>query len=288
MKKRPMPVAVLAVCAGEPGLNSTGSGELSPGGPELPAPGAGVRAGENSGCFYGVITSKLHLLALTAKSQIFVFADAAPLFREFVNMWTPILERSGLNPVGAAYKDTLGKLDYHAADGRVLRDFIGEHLHYTTLDPADVEKVKGELLSGLERAGLTPAASFIIDNKLFRARTFNVYYLTKPEEVPAHEVRLRQLVNGDGEAIDFDLLAGAVRIVREDAQFSLVYIGKELGRHRGWSDTEEGAKVKLEEHKQFLKENKQEFIGSRIVKLDKPYACGEITVSYLVNSYFYW
>ncbi len=296
MKKILITAAVLVMSggayAGELNLNSTGFGELSPGrfelsGLKIPEPGAGVRTGENSGCYYGVITSKLHLLARTAKSQLYVFADTEPLFREFVDLWTPILERSGLRPTGAAYKDTFGTLDYRSADGLVLRDFMAENLRYNALDPAEVEKVRGELLSGLEKAGLTPVASFSLDNELFRPRTFNIYYLTKPSEDPAHEVRLRQLVNNDGGALDLDLLAGAVRIVREDAPFSLVYIGKELGFHGGWSDTEAGAKIKLAEYKKFLIENGAEFIGAKIIKLDKPYISGDITINYLVNSYFY-
>ena len=296
MKKILMTAAVLALSggayAGELNLNSTGFGELSPGrlelsGLELPAPDAVVRAGESRGCYYGVITSKLHLLARTAKSQLYVFADTELLFREFTDLWTPILVRSGLKTTGAAYKDTFGTLDYRSADGSVLRDFMAENLRYNALDPAEVEKVREELLSGLEKAGLTPAASFSLDNELFRPRTFNIYYLTKPAEDPAHEVRLRHLVNADGGALDLDLVAGAVRIVREDAPFSLVYIGKELGFHGGWSDTGAGAKVKLEEYKKLLIENGAEFIGAKIIKLDKPYISGDITINYLVNSYFF-
>jgi len=291
-----MTAAVLAVSggayAGELNLNSTGFGdpgiariELS--GPGIPAPGAGLRLNNSSGCYYGTITTKLHLLARTAKSQLFVFADTEPLFREFTDLWTPILERAGLTPAGAVYKDTFGTLDYRSADGSVLRDFIAEDLRYNALDPADMEDVRAELLSGLEKAGLTPAASLTLDNELFRPRTFNIYYLTKPAEDPAHEVRLRQLVNADGEALDLELVSGAVRLVREDAPFSLVYIGRELGFHGGWSDTEAGAKAKLEEYKKFLIENGAEFIGAKIIKLDKPYVSGDITVNYLVNTYFF-
>ncbi len=296
MKRIFMTAAVLAVSGGayaaELNLNSTGFGELSPArlqlsGLEIPAPGAGVRIGKSGGCYYGMITTKLHLLARTSKSQLFVFADTEPQFREFTDMWTPILERAGLTPAGAAYKDTFGTLDYRSADGSVLRDFLGEHLRYNALNPADMEDVRAELLSGLEKAGLSPAASLILDSELFRPKTFNIYYLTKPAEDPAHEVRLRQLVNEDGEALDLDLVAGAVRIVREDAPFSLVYIGRELGFHGGWSDTEEGANAKLKEYKKFLIENGAEFIGAKIIKLDKPYVSGDITVNYIVNTYFF-
>ena len=133
MKRIFMTAAVLAVSGGayaaELNLNSTGFGELSPArlqlsGLEIPAPGAGVRIGKSGGCYYGMITTKLHLLARTSKSQLFVFADTEPQFREFTDMWTPILERAGLTPAGAAYKDTFGTLDYRSADGSVLRDFL--------------------------------------------------------------------------------------------------------------------------------------------------------------------
>ena len=251
------------------------------------SPTAEIKTGVKSGCIFGEVTTKLHLVAQTAKSQLFVFADTEPLFREFVDMWTPILVKFNLKPTAVEYKDTFGTLSYGSADGAVIRDFMAEKLRYNALDPADMAKLRDELISALEKAGLTPVASLNLKNELFRPVTFNIYYLTKPEEDPDHEIRLRHLVNGDGEDLDFDIIAGAVWIVKKDAPFSLVYIGKELGFHGGWSDTEEGAKTKLEEYRKFLKENGQEFIGSRIIKLDKPYVSGDITVNYIVNTYFF-
>ena len=250
---------------------------------ELPAPAAELQAGVKCGHVTGEIT-KLNLLAQTAKNMLFTYADTEPLFKEFVAMWTPILEKFNLKPAGTEYKDSFGTLKYESANGMVVRDFMAEKLHYNALDPAEMTKLQHELLEPLERAGMTPIASFNIKNEILRP-TFNIYYLTQPNENPDHEVRLRQLMNGDD--IDFDIVANSVKIVKKDTAFSLVYIGKELGFKTKWSATEDGVKVKLEEYKKFLKDNNKEFIGSRIVKMDPPYVSGDLTINYVVNMYFF-
>ncbi len=251
--------------------------------PATPAPAAEGASDLKCGHVSGEIT-KLHLLAQTSKSALFTYADTEPLFKEFVDMWTPILEKFNLKPAGVEYKNDLGTLKYESANGMVVRDFMAEKLHYNALDAADMGKLQHELLEPLEKSGMTPVASFNIKNDIFRP-TFNIYYLTKPNDNPDHEVRLRQLMNGDD--IDFDIVAGAVQVVKKDASFSLVYIGKQLGFKTKWSSTEEGVKTKLEEYKKFLVENNKEFIGSKIVKLDQPYTAGDMVINYVVNMYFF-
>ena len=251
--------------------------------PVAPAPAAVAAAGVKCGHVSGEIT-KLHLLAQTGKSVLFTYADTEPQFKEFVTMWTPILEKFSLKPAGTEYKDSFGTLKYESAAGTVVRDFMAEKLHYNALDPADVTKLQHELLEPLEKAGMTPVASFTIKHEAFRP-TFNIYYLTQPNENPDHEIRLRHLM--PGEDIDFDIVADSVQIVKKDAAFSLVYIGKLLGFKTKWSATEDGIKVKLEEYKKYLKENNKEFIGAKIVKLDTPYVSGDITINYIVNMYFF-
>ena len=251
--------------------------------PAIPAPAAEAASNLKCGHVSGEIT-KLNLLAQTSKSMLFTYADTEPLFKEFVDMWTPILEKFNLKPAGIEYKNDLGTLKYESANGMAVRDFMADKLHYNALDAADMGKLQHELLEPLEKAGMTPVASFNIKNDIFRP-TFNIYYLTKANENPDHEIRLRQLMNGDD--IDFDIVAGAVQIVKKDASFSLVYIGKQLGFKTKWSATEEGVKTKLEEYKKFLKENNKEFIGSKIVKLDQPWTAGDLVINYVVNMYFF-
>jgi len=250
---------------------------------ELPTPVAEVKAGVKCGHVAGEIT-KLHLLAQTGKSVLFTYADTEPLFNEFVTMWKPILEKFALKPTTTEYKNQFGKLNYESASGLVVRDFMAEKLHYNALDPADVSKLQHELLEPLEQAGMTPIASFNIKHEAFRP-TFNIYYLTQPNENQDHEIQLRHLMTG--EDIDFDLLGNSVKIVKKDASFSMVYIGKLLGFKTKWSATEDGIKAKLEDYKKFLKENNKEFINAKIVKLDEPYVSGDITINYIVNMYFF-
>ena len=249
--------------------------------PAVPAPAAEVNTGTQSGCVLGEIT-KMNLYAQTAKSLLFTYADTEPLFKEFVALWTPILEKFDLKPSGTTYQYTFGTLNYESANGMVVRDFLADKLHYNALDPAEMTKLQNELIETLEKDGITPIASFNIRNEVFRP-TFNIYYLTKPDENPAHEIRLRYL--SDTNNIDFDIVANAVQIVKKDTPSSMAYIGKELGFTTRWSATEEGVNARLEEAKKSLEG--KEFIGSRIIKLDTPYVSEDITVNYVANIYFF-
>ena len=131
---------------------------------------------------------------------------------------------------------------------------------------------------------MTPIASFTINHEIFRP-TFNIYYLTKPEENQDKEVQLRQLNPGDD--IDFDLLTGAVNLVRKDAAWSMVYIGRLVGFKSKLAVDEAGANLKIAEYKKFLADNKKDFIASKVGKLDKPFQVGETTYNYYWNAYFF-
>lgn len=250
---------------------------------ELPVPAAALKPEAKCGHVEGEIT-KLHLLAMTAKSMLYTHADNEALFNEFTAMWTPILVKFSFKPGAAEYAKDLGTLKYDSADGRVIRDFMADQLNYNALDPAEMRKLQHELLEPLEKAGMTPIASFNIKNDILRP-TFNIYYLTTPNENPEHEIRLRQLKIGDD--LDFDILANAgLQFVKKDTAFSVAYIGKALGFKSFISSSEEALQTKLENYKKFLKERNKEFIAARIIKID-PYPVGNITYNYSVNIYFY-
>jgi hypothetical protein len=251
---------------------------------EIPLPSAAKNDAVKCGFVTGEIT-KLYLLAQTGKSLLYTYTDTEALFTEFTNMWQPILLKFDLKPTTTEYKDKFGFLNYESSDGSVVRDFIADKLDYDALNPAAIKKLQHELIEPLERSAMTPIASFDIKNEALRP-TFNIYYLTKPDENPDHEVRLRQLM--DSNELDFGMLVNAgIKIVKKDALGALVYIGKELGAIGKLSATEEGINQKLSDYKKFLAENKKEFIGSRIYKLDPPYVVGATTYTYGVNIYFY-
>ncbi len=230
------------------------------------------------------ITDKLHLLAQTSKSVLFTSAKTEAEFNEFVATWTPILNKFGIKVTGTEYKEEFGTLTYSSPDGRVVRDFLAEDMNYDALDPVAINTMKHGLLEPLEQAGMTPIAALDIKNEIFRP-TFKLYYLTKPEENMDHEAQLRQLKNGDD--IDFDLLANAVTLVKKDASFSMVYIGRLLGFKSKLAVSEAAASVKVEEYKKFLAENKKEFIASKTLKLDEPFVVGADTYNYALNMYFF-
>lgn len=248
----------------------------------IPVPGADkqVRCGHAS----GEIT-KLHLLAQSSKSMLYTFADTQELFDEFLNMWKPILEGHGLKPTTTEYTSRMGMLNYTSDDGLVVRDFWAEKLHYDALDPIAMQKLQHELLESLEQAGMTPIASFNIKHEIFRP-TFNIYYLTKPDENQDHEIRLRHLMKG--EDIDYDIIENAgIRIVKKDTSYSMVYIGKEIGFVSRLSATMEGVTKRIAYYKKFLAENDKELLGYRVHELDEPITIVDTTYNYLLNFYFY-
>ena len=250
---------------------------------ELPAPSITAPVSAKCGHVSGEIT-KLNLLAQAARSQLFTSAKTAAEFKEFTDMWTPILNKFGIKVTGTEYSDGFGILKYESPDGRVVRTFLAEGMTYDALNVQAMEKLKHELLEPLEQAGMTPIAAFNIKNEIFRP-TFNIYYLTKPDENADHEAQLRQLKNGDD--IDFDLLGSAVTIVKQDASFSMVYIGKLLGFKSKIAADEAGVNAKLADYKKFLAENKKEFIASRTGKITPAVVVGEHTYGYYVNMYFF-
>ena len=249
---------------------------------ELPVPAletAAVKCDHVS----GEIT-KLHLLAQAGRTQLISSAKTEAEFKEFTAKWTPILEKFGLKVTGTEYKSEFSLLKYESPDGRVIRQFFAENMNYDALSSTSIAKLQHELLEPLEQAGMTPIASFNLKHAIFRP-TFNIYYLTKPEENQDHEAQLRQLKNGDD--IDFDLLTGAVTLVKKDSSFSMVYIGKLLGFKAKLAKDEAAAAVKLGEYRKFLAENKKEFIAHRLHKLDKPYEYGDVKLNYVLNMYFF-
>ena len=264
-------------------LNTISAGEVKLSKIELPAPVLQVSEAAKCDFVSGEIKD-LHLLAQASKNVLFTYAKTEAQFKEFTDKWTPILGKFGIKVTGTEYKNEFGVLKYESPDGRVVRDFMAEDLHYDALSSTTIARLQHQLIEPLEQAGMTPIASFNIKHEAFRP-TFNIYYLTKPEANMDHEIQLRHLKNG--EDIDFDLLTGAVNIVRKDTSFSMVYIGKLLGFKTKLAADEAGIAVKLADYKKFLSENKKEFIASKTYKLDKPIEFSDIKLNYLVNIYFF-
>jgi hypothetical protein len=265
-------------------LNGITAADIKVSNIEVPTPVLPMDQAQKCGHVSGEITN-LHLLAQTGKgSQLFTYAKTDAEFKEFVDMWTPILNKFGIKVTGTEYKNEFGILKYESADGRVVRDFMAEKMNYDALSSTTVAKLQHELLEPLEQAGMTPVASFTIKHPAFRP-TFNIYYLTAPNENPDHEIQLRQLKNGDD--IDFDLLTNSVTLVKKDRSFSMVYIGKLLGFKSKLGTDEAAIAVKLADYKKFLTENNKEFIASRTYKLDEPIDFIDVTFNYVINMYFF-
>lgn len=249
---------------------------------ELPAPALEAR-GEKCGHVSGEIT-RLHFLATASRSQLVSHAKTEAEFAEFVAYWTPVIEKFGMRVLSTEYKHEIGILKYESAGGKVIRMFLGEGLTYDALSEEAIRAQQHLLIEALEKQGLTPVAAFRIRHEVFRP-TFNVYYLTTPDENPDHEVQLRQMKHGDD--INFDLLKDRVTIVEKDSSFSLAYIGRLLGYKSKVAADEAGIQAKVADYKKFLAENKKEFIGADVVKMEKPFTVGETTYNYAAGIYFF-
>lgn len=251
---------------------------------ELPAPQAGAPA--KCGHVTGQITSDLYMMAQTSKSLLFTFAKTEEDFGKFTAMWTPILSKFDMKVIAKTYdaKVGFGTLQYVSANGSVIREFLADQMDYNAKDQAAINALKHELLEPLERAGMTPVAVLDVNNDIFRP-TFKIYYQTKPEENVSAERQLRQLKNGDD--IDFDLLTSAVQLVKKDAAYSMVYIGREIGYKSKIATSAEEISKKVDEYKKYLAENKKELIGVKMDKLPEPFVVADKTYTHYANVYFF-
>jgi hypothetical protein len=247
---------------------------------ELPLPTQKIIIQEKCDYVSGEI-KEFHLLAQTAKKLIYTHADTKEEFDAFLNKWTPILNKAGLKPTTTEFEHTMGIQNYTSEEDFVLRDFWADKLNYDALASSEIYKLQHELVMGLKKANMPTIASFMINHEYMRP-TFKLFYKTKYNENPDHEIRLRLLKKGDD--IDYDIMEKAgINIIRKDRTFSMVYIGKELGFVTRFAKSEEAIKTKIEDYKKFLIEYDKEFIGSRIIELEEPV----YEYTHAVKLYFY-
>jgi len=228
--------------------------------------------------------SKPHLIADASKKILFGYVKDDNQYKEFVEMYTKILKDNGFKISGVKREGEMAMITYLAHNEMGIRRFIGDQLNYNAKDDKEIIKLMDEVVSKLEENNMKVVAKYIVKTDFLRP-TFMIYYLTEVKDFQEKEMRLRQLKKG--EDIDFELLENSVKIIKKDSSFSMLYIGKELGFVSKLAVDENSAIKKLEDYKQFLKENKKEFINYNIKKLDKPFTSGEATFNFLLNIYFF-
>lgn len=228
--------------------------------------------------------SKPHLIADASKKILFGYVKDDNQYKEFVEMYTKILKDNGFKISGVKREGEMVMITYLAHNEMGIRRFIGDQLNYNAKDDKEIIKLMNEVVSKLEENNMKTVAKYVVKTDFLRP-TFMIYYLTEVKDFQEKEMRLRQLKKG--EDIDFELLENSVKIIKKDSTFSMLYIGKELGFVSKLAVDENSAAKKLEDYKQFLKENKKEFINYKIKKLDKPFTSGESTFNFLLNIYFF-
>lgn len=228
--------------------------------------------------------TKPHLIANASKKILFGYVKNDTEYKEFIDMYVKILRDNGFKISDIKKEGEMVMITYLAHGEMGIRRFIGDELNYNAKDDKEIINLMNEIVSELEKNNMKVVGKYLVKTDFLRP-TFMIYYLTEVKDFAEKEIRLRQLKKG--EDIDFDLLEKHVNIIKKDSSFSMLYTGREIGFVSKLATDENSALKKLEEHKQFLKENRKEFIDYRIKKLEKPFVSGDTTFNFLLNIYFF-
>jgi hypothetical protein len=210
--------------------------------------------------------SSSHMLAQAGRDSLYGYAQTPEEAAEAAAYWTKVLTSAGVQPGAASFADGMYRIPYKTADGRVIRDFLADPRQFPPKDENGLRANMALAQSALAKAGLNVAAARVVNIEALLP-TYSVMYLTKPDENPDHETRLRVLKPGDD--IDFDVYRGAgVNVVQTPETWMLVYIGPELGYVTVVAKTRDEIAEKLAKRKNFLLSEGKRLIADKIVPLD--------------------
>ncbi|MDE2142178.1 MAG: hypothetical protein KGJ84_07195 [Elusimicrobia bacterium] len=214
----------------------------------------------------GDVITDYHLLAQAGKSALYGYAQTPEQAAEATAYWTKVLTAAGVKAGAATYADGMYTIPYATADGRVIRDFLADPRQFPPKDESGLRANMALAQSALTKAGLTVVSARVINVDALLP-TYSVLYLTKADENPDHEARLRVLKPGDD--IDVDVYRGAgVNVVQVPETWMLVYIGPELGYVTVIGKTQDEIAEKLAKRKDFLVSEGKRLIADKIVPLD--------------------
>ena len=166
----------------------------------------------------------------------------------------------------AVFADGMYRIPYKTADGRIIRDFLADPRQFPPKDEAGLRANMALAQSALAKAGLNVVTARVLNVDALLP-TYSLLYLTKSDENPQHETRLRVLKPGDD--IDVDVYRGAgVNVVQTPVPWMLVYIGPELGYVTVIGKTQDEINGKLAKRKEFLLSEGKRLIADKIVPLD--------------------
>ena len=175
----------------------------------------------------GDVITRSHMLAQAGREALFGYAENEAQFDEAVEYWSDVLISAGITPGAATFKDGFYLLPYTTRDGRVIRDFLADSRQFAPKDEAALRSDMDLARHALRTAGMKPVAASVVSLEGLLP-TYSILYLTKPEDAPEKEQRLRRLKT-EGAVIDLGLLAVGGRVVSAPKPWLAVYIGPEVG-----------------------------------------------------------
>ena len=216
----------------------------------------------------GDVISTYHMIAQAGKDYLFGYANNEADAAEATSYWTGVLKTSGVQPGAATFADGMYKIPYKTADGRVIRDFLADSRQFPPKDEAGLRANMAFASEALNKAGLNVVAAHVlnVDSLL---PTYSILYLTRSNELPEHETRLRLLKVGDD--LDFGIYREAgVDIIQTPEPWMMVYVGPEVGYVSISAKTQADLEAKVAKRREFLADGGKKIIAERRDSTDAP------------------
>ncbi len=214
----------------------------------------------------GDVIASTHMLVSAGKYSLLGFAHTQAEADEATAYWTGVLKAAGIATVAATFDGGMYQIFYKTDDGRVIRDFVADPLQFPPKDAAGLRADMALTAGALKKSGHDVVAARVLDLDIILP-TYSVLYLTRPDEIPEHEARLRILKAGFD--IEFDIFRGAgVDVVSTPKTWIMVYIGPEVGQVSMVAKTQEEIDAKVVARREFLLGQGKRIIAERREPID--------------------
>lgn len=216
----------------------------------------------------GDVISAYHMIAQAGKDVLFGYADNDADAAEAETYWSGVLKAAGIQPAVATFADGMYQIPYKTADGRVLRDFLADARQFPPKDEAGLRANMALTAAALNAAGLNVVATHVVNVDALLP-TYQLLYLTQPNDLPEHEARLRVLKPGDDVEFDIYRKAG-VNVIQTPEKWMMVYVGPEVGYVTLWADSPENLDAKVAARRELLTGEGKKMIAERREAIDDP------------------
>ena len=209
----------------------------------------------------GDVLSTYHMIAQAGKDTLFGYADNQADADEATAYWSAALKAAGVQPVAPTFADGMYQIPYKTADGRVIRDFLADSRQFPPKDEAGLRSNMALASDAMNNAGLNVVATHVLNVDALLP-TYSILYLTRPNELPEHETRLRLLKVGDDLETGIYRDAG-INVVQTPETWMMVYVGPEVGYVSLVAQTQDDLDAKVAKRRDFLTGQGKKLIAER-------------------------